>query len=217
MAPSPDWFQDRVDAGRNLGRLLQSWADADPVVLGIPRGGVIVAAEVARALAAPLGVLVVRKIGAPQNPELAVGAVTATGQLHLDIPLIERLGIDEETLTIRVAEQRRLAAERADAFGAALPAPPLGDRTVILVDDGLATGATMALACELVRDEHPARLIAAVPVGSPSAIALIAAAADEVVCPLVPPDFRAVGEFYEDFTETTDSDVMRVLTEQQTD
>jgi putative phosphoribosyl transferase len=210
-------FHDRADAGRRLGRLLQPWAGANPVVLGIPRGGVIVAAEVARMLDAPLGVLVVRKVGAPQNPELAVGAVTAGGLLHLDRPLIDRLGIDEATLTQIVAGQRRLAEERAAAFGGARDTPPATDRTVILVDDGLATGATMALACELVRNESPARLIAAVPVGSPPAIDLIAREADEVVCPLVPPDFHAVGEFYEDFTETTDSDVMRVLEEQQKD
>jgi putative phosphoribosyl transferase len=215
MDPAPDQFHDRADAGRFLGGLLQPWAVADTIVLGIPRGGVIVAAEVAQALDASLGVLVVRKVGAPLNPELAVGAVTATGLLHLDRPLIDRLGIDEATLTLRIAEQRRVAEERAAAFGGVRAAPLIAGRTVMLVDDGLATGATMALACELVRAEQPAHLIVAVPVGSRSAIDLIAGEADEVICPLVPPDFRAVGEFYADFTETTDSDVMRILTEQQ--
>jgi predicted phosphoribosyltransferase len=206
-------YMDRVDAARILANALEHVFSPDMLVLGIPRGGVIVAAEVARLLQAQLDVIVVRKIGAPTNPELAIGAVTAFGVLHLDRALIAHLGVAEATLTGLIADQQALARTRYRTYARDRISPSLQSRTVVLVDDGLATGTTMGLALEVVRSQGVARTIVAVPVAARSSLAVVARYADEIVCPLISDDFRSVGEFYANFDEVTDDDVVNVLSE----
>ena len=207
-------YADRRDAGRALAAALGERVDPSAVVLGLPRGGVVVAAEVAGALGALLDVLVVRKLGVPGYRELAMGAIAAVGDAveTVWVPrVLDRLAPDPAAVAAvreqEVAElRRRVAAYRGDR-----PAPALEGRHVLLVDDGLATGATMRVAVSAVRAGLPARLTVAVPVGPPSVVAELAGAADEVVCPLVPADFRAVGQAYADFSETTDAEVVAAL------
>ena len=208
---SPTLYQSRTQAGTILARLVPGFDTGSAIVLGIPRGGVIVAAEVARGLNAPLDVIVVRKVGAPLNPELAIGAVTADGQLQMDAEMIGRLGISPGVLTSLISEQQQVALAREQSYRAMRPGVDCTDRTVIIVDDGLATGSTMLLAIERVRAMNPSAIIAAVPVGSRTALALIAGQADAVVCPLVPDDFMAVGQFYTDFDEVSDADVIATI------
>lgn len=204
-------YDDRNHAGRVLADLVRVLDLAEPLIVGIPRGGVIVAAEVARIVGGSLDVLVVRKIGAPRNPELAIGAVTASGQLHLDRALIEHLAIPETVLTSLIVQQQRLAENRASQYAAIQPWITLTGRNVVLVDDGLATGTTMSLAAQLVREGSPIRIVVAVPVGSRQAVDLLASQVDQVVCPVIPDEFHAVGQYYRDFDEVSDADVARVL------
>jgi predicted phosphoribosyltransferase len=186
------------------------------VVLGIPRGGVVVAAEVARSLGARLDVAVARKLPAPGQPELAIGAVTPSGGLFLDAEMIRWLGVGDPYLR-GVIEKERVEAERRErAFRGSEPAQPIAGKVAIVVDDGLATGATMRAALRALRLAGPKRLIAAAPVGSPEACHQLRAESDEVVCPLEVPDFQAVGRFYEDFTQTTDREVQDALARSHT-
>lgn len=203
-------FRDRADAGRALAAHLQPVGDV--VVLGLPRGGVPVAAEVASALAAPLDVLVVRKLGAPGRPELAVGAL-AGGVRVLNEDLVARLRVSEEHLARVTAVEQAELERREGTYRAGLPPLDLAGRTVVLVDDGLATGATVVAAVEAVRRHGPRRVVVAVPVGAPEACARVAEVADEVVCPRRPVDFRAVGAHYADFGQTGDDEVRRLLAE----
>jgi putative phosphoribosyl transferase len=209
-------FADRTEAGRALGRLVaERLADAGPVlVLGLPRGGVPVAAEVARALNAELDVLLVRKIGVPGQPELAMGAVAAVGDAvevvtndvvvgGLRIPdHVFRAVLDQELVELR----RRTMAYRGDR-----PPPAIAGRTVVVVDDGLATGSTMRAAASAVRRRDPAAVIVAVPVGAADTCARLRAEVDEVVCALLPDPFRAVHQGYDDFRQTTDAEVLAAL------
>jgi putative phosphoribosyl transferase len=208
-------FADRVIAGRALAALLGGYAGRDDVVvLGLPRGGVPVAAEVADALGATLDVLIVRKLGAPGQPELAMGAIAAIGDLVEVITndiVVGRLGISAaEFDAVRHREllelQRRTARYRGDG------APPmLRDRVVIIVDDGLATGSTMRAAVAAVRVHHPSRLVVAVPVGAADTCAALGREVDEVVCALTPRPFRAVHQGYLDFSQTSDAEVLALL------
>lgn len=199
-------FADRADAGMQLAAHLERWRTADAVVLGLPRGGVVVAAAVARELGLPLGVEVVRKLGAPANEELALGAI-AEGVRIVDDELACSVGATPGQLAEVERRERAELERRRRAFGAA-PLDVAG-RTVIVVDDGVATGATMAAACRAVRARGAARVIAAVPVAPadwhPDA------AVDAVVCPHPQRALRAVGLFYDDFTQTTDGEVERLL------
>lgn len=205
-------FRDRTEAGRMLGAALQGRLDGGIVVLGLPRGGVPVAAEVADALGAPLDVLVVRKLGAPGHPELAVGAVAAGGVRVLNAGLLRELAVSDRALDrvtrVEVAElRRREAAFRGDRR----PVEPAG-RTAVLVDDGLATGATVLAAVQAVRMLAPARVVVVVPVGAAEACTRVAAVADELVCLHAPAPFGAVGRYYRDFGQTLDDEVRRLLT-----
>lgn len=207
----PVHFADRRDAGRRLAALLSDLAGGDVVVLGLPRGGVPVAAEVAGALGAPLDVLVVGKIGVPGHEELALAAVADDGRVALNPGVIASAGLTTDD----VGElARRHAAElvrRArDLRGGREPAP-LEGRTVVVVDDGMATGATMRVALDVVRRRAPRRLVAAVPVAAPEAAAMAGEVADRVECVATPPDFRAVGPWYGDFTQVSDDEVRRLL------
>lgn len=208
-------FADRRDAGRRLAeRLVEQLARLRaraPVVLGVPRGGVVVAAEVARALDAPLDVIMASKLGAPFNPELALGAVAPGGVLLLNEPLARQLGVEAEDLAPAAMEKEREMAERLSRFRQGRPALPLRGRTAILVDDGVATGLTLAAAIRSLRRQEPAAVILAIPVASHEALALLQPMVDDAVCLLVPPDFLAVGRYYDNFDETTVEEVIRLL------
>ncbi len=205
-------FADRREAGQKLGERLRELNLGDDVlVLALPRGGVPVGYEVARALGAPLDVFVTRKIGAPENPEFAIGAVASDGTLILDEQVVEQLGIPDEYVAAETEHQlmeieRRMAVYRGDR-----PPPQVEGRTVILVDDGVATGSTVRASLRALRKRKPGRLILAVPVGPPRTIEELRALADDVVVLATPEPFWAVGRFYLSFEQTSDDEVVALL------
>ena len=212
-------FDNRRDAGRELARLLAdvvttqtpAVAGEDGVVLALPRGGVPVAAEIARALGATLDVFLVRKLGTPGHTELAMGAIASGGIRVLNQEVVNALGIPPELIDA-VAAREQLELERRDAaYRQGRPHAPLTGKTVILVDDGLATGSTMKAAVQAVKQEQPARVIVAVPVGAPDTCRELHSMADDVVCAHMPRSFSAVGEWYRDFSQTTDEEVVELL------
>jgi putative phosphoribosyl transferase len=205
------YFDDRRDAGRQLASKLAAYAGARPLVLALPRGGVPVGYEVARALSAPLDVFVVRKLGVPHNEEFAMGAVASGGALVLNEEVVARLGIAAEVVA-RVAEIERREIERRErAFRGGRPLPDVRRRTVILVDDGLATGATMRAAVAALRKMKPARLVVAVPISDPDVCDEFRHLADDVVCAVTPEPLHSVGLWYRDFTQTADDEVRELL------
>lgn len=206
-------FRDRAEAGRVLADRLNAHRGKDVLVLGIPRGGVVVAAEIARRLEAQLDVLVARKLGAPGSPELAVGAVTADGERFLNTDIILMLGVDQVYLDEITATQMAEARRREEWLRDGRPAALITGRVVILVDDGLATGATTRAAVRSVRKRNPARLIVAAPVGAREACAMLRSEADEVVCAYEPEPFGAVGFFYVHFEPVDDDQVRQLLEE----
>jgi len=205
-------FEDRADAGRVLAGMLTAYADrADAIVLALPRGGVPVAFEVATILRLPLDVFLVRKLGVPGHEELAMGAIATGGVRVLNDDVVAPLGIDAQTID-RVSEREQRELERREtAYRDDRPQPAIHDRTVILVDDGLATGSTMLVAIRALRQQQPARIVVAVPTAAPSVCAEIGREADEIICAITPEPFYAVGLWYEDFSETTDDDVRTLL------
>ncbi|MFF5160841.1 phosphoribosyltransferase [Streptomyces sp. NPDC000348] len=212
-------FRDRRQAGRALAARLRERQDEgalpDPVVLALPRGGAAVALEVARALDAPLDVLVVRKIGAPFHEEFGVGAMAGDGVPLLDEDTLLRLGLDEADLAPVVERERAELRRREQRYRQGRPAPELRGRTVIVVDDGLATGSTARAALRALRARHPGHLVLAVPVGAAEGVALMRSEADEVVCLYEPAAFMAVGQWYEEFDQLTDEDVLDALHQRQ--
>ncbi len=209
-------FEDRREAGRELARRLRAYADRqDVIVLGLPRGGVPVAAEVARALHAPLDVLVVRKLGVPGHEELALGAVASGGFRVLNDSIVRDLGLGEATIERVARAEAAELARRERAFRGDRPAPDVGAKIVVLVDDGIATGATMRSAVAALRGatpgRSPARLVVATPVAAPDAADALRREADEVVCLGTPHDFLAVGRWYRDFPQTSDAEVRELL------
>ena len=206
-------FRDRLDAGAQLAdRLVRHAGRADVTVVALPRGGVPVAAVVAARLEAPLDVLIVRKVGAPDHRELAVGAVGPGGITLLDLDLIERLGLTEAGLQAVIDEEQAERDRREDAYREGRAALDLTGRTVLIVDDGLATGSTMAAAVGAARALAPAAVVVAVPVASPSGVRRLATVADEVVVVMAPDRFLAVGQWFDDFRPVTDAQVRRWLT-----
>jgi putative phosphoribosyl transferase len=206
-------YHDRADGGRVLATHLTQYKGRDVLVLGVPRGGVPVAAEVAKSLDAELDVIVARKLGAPGQPEFAIGAVTANGGKYLNEEVVRGLPVSDEYLR-RVTEAEMAEAHRREQkFRAGRPAARVKDRVVIIVDDGLATGATMRAAVRSVRSREPAKLVVAVPVGSREACDALRREADEVVCPSQPEAFWAVGFHYRDFEPTLDDEVVDILEE----
>jgi predicted phosphoribosyltransferase len=207
-------FEDRRDAGRRLGRRLSAYAAApDVIVLGLPRGGVPVAFEVARAIGASLDVFLVRKLGVPGHEELAMGAIASGGVRFLNEDVVHALGISDATLDEAARVEGRELRRREESYRGGHPAPDVAGRTVILVDDGLATGSSMKAAVAAVRRLQPARVVVAVPVAAEATCRELAAQVDEVICLSTPTYFMAVGQFYEDFSQTTDEEVHRLLAE----
>lgn len=204
-------FTDRRTAGQRLATALESHRSARPLVLGLPRGGVPVAAEVARSLRCDLDVLVIRKMGAPGNPEFAVGAVGESGAVVSDRRTLEQLGLNDAWVDRQVERLGREVADRVDRFRAGRPLPDVRDREVIVVDDGLATGSTAAAAVQVLRALGARRIVVAVPVGSVEAVQRLRGVADEVLCLDQPQWFHAVGAHYERFDQVTDDEVVREL------
>lgn len=204
-------FRDRLDAGIQLAEALSGYRGQDVLVLGIPRGGVVVAAEVARRLGAELDVIVARKLGAPISRELAIGAVTADGERYLNEDILRELHVSERYLQTVTEEEQAEARRREERFRAGRPPARIAGRTVILVDDGLATGATMRAAVRSVRRQGPARLVVAVPVGARETCEELRAEADEVICLQQPEPFWAVGAHYQHFEPVDDDTVQELL------
>jgi len=206
-------FIDREEAGRALAEELLQYAGTDPVVLGLPRGGVPVAAQIARVLGGHLDVCVVRKLGAPMEPELAIGAVAEGPAVIVERAIARMVGVDPIDLVAHVRAQFDEVRRRVDTFRGGRPLPDVRDRVVILVDDGIATGSTMRAALRSLRRHKPARLVIAVPVAPPGAVAALRREADEVVCLVQPEDMQAIGLWYQDFHQLDDDEVTRILRE----
>jgi len=207
-------FEDRRAAGRALVPELQRCDLDNPIILGLPRGGVPLAYEIAVALRAPLDTIVVRKLGVPSQPELAFGAIASGGVRVINSDVVETVvGLDDETIEQIAGREMQELRRREQAYRLERPYPELAGKDVVLVDDGLATGATMRAAAEAVKTKSPSSVIVAVPVGSASAVAKVAAIVDRVVCLETPASFYAVGQFYADFRQTSDEEVRELLHE----
>jgi putative phosphoribosyl transferase len=205
-------FQDRLAAGRLLAEYLGAYANrSDVLVLALPRGGVPVAYEVARALKAPLDVFIVRKLGVPGHEELAMGAVATGGVRVLNEDVVRALRIPDYVIDAVTAWEREEFTRRERLYRGDRPAPAVQGRTVILVDDGLATGATMHAAIAALRRQQPARIVVAVPTGSPDTCEALRAEVDDVICAITPEPFQSVGLWYKDFSQTTDDEVRESL------
>ena len=205
-------FRDRADAGRQLLSGLGAYRGRpDLLVLGLPRGGIPVAYEVARGLGAPLDVFVVRKLGVPGQEELAMGAIATGGVRVVNRDVVDALRIPPDVLDRAAVEETRELERRERSYRGERPEPQVKGRTVILVDDGLATGSTMRAAVAALRQQGPARVIVAVPVAAPSTCAELGREVEEIVCLATPEPFMAVGRFYHDFSQTTDDEVRERL------
>jgi putative phosphoribosyl transferase len=205
-------FRDRIHAGRLLPDLLSQYAnDPDLLVCALPRGGVLVGSPVAEALNAPLEVVIVRKLGVPGQEEVAMGAIATGGVCVLSQELIEHLGISTQAVEAAIAREQRELTRREALYRGATPAPQIRGRTIILVDDGLATGATMRAAAAVVRQQQPKRLVIAIPVAPASNYPELTAQADEIVCLSRSEPFFAIGRFYEDFHQVSDEEVRDLL------
>jgi putative phosphoribosyl transferase len=205
-------FANRREAGRILASLLMRYADRDDVlVLALPRGGVPVGFEVAQALRAPLDVFIVRKLGVPGHDELAMGAIATGGVRVLNDDVVISLELEPEVIDAVAAREEKELARRERIYRGARPAPDVRGRTVIVVDDGLATGSTMRAAVAALRKQGPARIVVAVPVAAPETCKEFKTEVDEAVCAATPRMFNGVGRWYEDFSQTTDEEVHELL------
>lgn len=211
LSNSPEPFVDRREAGRLLARQLERFRAGRPVVLGIPRGGVVIAAEIADHLGGELDIVLSRKIGAPGNPELAIAAVAEDGRLFLDERIAERVGASGAFIAREQGRQLGEIARRVALFRAVRPKVPLHGRVVIVADDGLATGATMQAALWAAHRDQPGSMIAAVPVGAVDTIERLSRSVDELVCLRAPEEFGAVGRFYRTFNQVEDEEVLAIL------
>jgi putative phosphoribosyl transferase len=205
-------FADRYAAGKVLASMLQSYAkNPDVYVLALPRGGVPVAYEIARSLSVPLDVFIVRKLGVPDHEELAMGAIASGGAVVFNEDILEQLRISESALDQVISAEEKELKRRELAYRGSRPALILKNKIVILVDDGIATGATVTVAIQAIKKQKPKRLILAVPVASTSIIEKMVRLVDEVICPLSIEPFSAVGAWYDDFSQITDDEVFHLL------
>lgn len=204
-------FPNRNEAGRQLAAELSTYATESPIILALPRGGVPVAYEVARALGGQLDVWVVRKIGVPWHPELGVGAVAEDGYVYLNQDILDNIGFSGPALTRAITQQRREVEDRVVKFRGGHPRPVLRDRTVIMVDDGIATGGTVRAAIRSIRSQQPKTLVLAVPVAAADIATTLASEVDRLVCLRTPRDLYAIGLWYDDFTQVPDQDVVALL------
>lgn len=205
-------YADRAEAGRRLAALLGRFKGReDVVVLGIPRGGVVVAFEIAEALHAPMDVLVVRKLGVPGHEELAFGAIASGGVTYLDSEAVEAIGLSKLEIERVLSNEMRELERRERTYRGGRAQPEIQGKTVILVDDGIATGSGMRAAVKALRQLDPARIVIAVPVAPASTIESLKSEADEFICPAIEESFYAIGQFYEDFAQVTDEEVIGSL------
>jgi len=205
-------FRDRIDAGKQLAARLRKYANhPDVIVLALPRGGVPVAYEVAKAIGAPLDVFLVRKLGVPGYEELAMGAIASGGVRVINEDVVCQLHIPDDVIDAVAAEEQRELKRRERAYRGDRPPPDVNGRIAILIDDGLATGSTMRAAAEALRKQEPAQIVVAVPVAAPQTCEEFRREVDEIVCAVTPEPFRGVGLWYEDFSQTTDEEVSELL------
>jgi len=205
-------FVDRHDAGKQLAAALSKYKNAkDTIILGLPRGGVVTAFEVASALHLLLDITCPRKVGAPFNEEYAIGAITETGQGIFNYPVIRQLGVSEEYLKEESQHQAQIAHQRLTQYRKNLPPRVIKNKTVILIDDGLATGATMKAAIQSVKHEGAKSVVVAIPVAPRDTIEEMSLLVDELVCLSTPSMFAAIGQFYRDFSQTEDQEVLNLL------
>lgn len=204
-------FQDRTDAGRRLAARLRDYTGQDAVLLAIPRGGVAVAAEVAAVMGAPLDLIIPRKIGAPENEELAIGAVAGLGEIVINESLIDSLQISDDYLKKEAARQLKEIERRRRLYLGDRPEKVITNKTAIIVDDGLATGSTARAAILAVKSKRPKKIVLAVPVAPREAIELLKKEVDELICLKTPELFYAVGQFYERFDQVSDGEVVDIL------
>lgn len=205
-------FKDRTDAGKQLAAALMAYKNhPNAIVIGLPRGGVVTAFEVARALGLKLDIVVPRKIGAPDNPELAIGAITEDGTRIFNHDLISQLGVSQSQIERIIEEERREAARRLKTYRAGRPPLNVEGKLVILVDDGIATGSTMKAAIASLKAKKAAKIVVAIPVGPTETIEELKMIVDEVVCLTTPSPFFAIGAFYVQFEQTTDEEVISLL------
>ena len=205
------YFANRVDAGKRLASELRNLIGKNAIVLAIPRGGVVVGYEIAKALNLPLDVIIPRKIGAPDNPELAIGAMTEDGTIILDQDLVSYIRVSEDYVREESERQKKEIERRLKLYRGNESYPNLQGKDVIIVDDGIATGSTMKAALASVKNRGAKTVTIAVPVGPPSTIKELKKQAEEVVCPYTPEYFQAIGQFYVDFDQTTDEEVIQLL------
>ena len=205
-------FKDRKNAGQQLAQALAAYKDApNTIVLGLPRGGVIVAKEIAKALNLPLDVIIARKIGAPSNPELAVGALTVGGTYYINKPLVESMGLTVDSLTPIIEAETQEAIRREEKYRTGKKPLEFKDKTIILVDDGIATGATMRVAMIAAKNLGAQKIIVAVPVMPIESVYALKNNVDELVCLYPADEFFGVGQFYEEFPQVTDDEVIEAL------
>ena len=207
------YFSDRVDAGKSLAKALSNFVAKNGLVLAIPRGGVVVGFEIAQALRLPLDVIIPHKLGAPYNPELAIGAITEDGSTVLDENLIAYLDVTREYIFEESERQKIEIKRRLGLYRQNLPSLDLKGKDVIVVDDGIATGSTMKAALLSVKNKGATTITVAIPVGPPSTIKELEKRANRVVCLYMPEYFQAIGQFYDDFSQTTDDEVIGLLRE----
>ena len=205
------YFSDRVEAGKRLTSAMRDFAGKNGIVLAIPRGGVVVGYEIAKALSLPLDVIIPRKIGAPDNPELAIGAMTEDGTIILDDNLITYIGVPRDYIKAESERKKHEIERRLKLYRQNEPYPSLKGLDVVIVDDGIATGSTMKAALASVKNRGASTVTVAVPVGPPSTIKELKKQADRVVCLYTPEYFQAIGQFYTDFNQTTDEEVIQLL------